>query len=166
MNRIDDLEDVMCKGNMMLEPRLQEYLKKRTYYKKNNIKPSIPLEEEFMITSDDLKRLRLFLKGDKGIYESHRQEEFIDSNECLGYNDKNKFNFFPSREFKNDPHFKLMQKKMQRDKDAEKQRHNYDDYIFMKPTEKKQTNYHSPQNYENSNLMPEIKESDSFEPYI
>jgi hypothetical protein len=165
MSLFGDLElaEPMCQGGIMLEPRLQEYLKKRKINKKYNINPSIPLEDEYMITSDDLKRLRSFLNGDKGIYLHNRQDEFIDSNECQGYNDKNKYNFFPSREFKNDPHFKLLQKKMQRDKDAQQQRNNYDDYMFMKPTDLV-NKYHNSQKYENSLIMDDERETgDAFD---
>lgn len=155
MSKFEDLKNPMCSGNIMLEPRLQEYLKKRTYYKTNNIEPSVPLEMEFMITDSDLNRIRCFLKGDKQIYETNRQGDFFDSNECVGYDDSKKFNFFPSRElFKEDPHYKLQQKKMARDKQAMEQRHNYENYQFMKPLDSNRMNIYNNQiSYDNSTLL-------------
>jgi hypothetical protein len=138
------MEDIECSGGITLEPRLQEYLNKRTYYKKNNIIPSISLENEYQITSTDIKLLKDFLKGDKNVYTQHNQSKYAkytdninmtDSSEyCNGMNYEDKNTFFASREFKNDPHYKLLQKKMQRDKDAMKQRNDYSSYTYMAPT--------------------------------
>lgn len=40
------------------EPRLYEYIKKKEYYSKNNITPCIPLEKEYNITQDDLRKIQ------------------------------------------------------------------------------------------------------------
>lgn len=40
------------------EPRIIEYLRKKKYYMENNIAPCIPLEAEYSITSDDIRRLK------------------------------------------------------------------------------------------------------------
>ena len=117
----------MCKGNIMLEPRLQEYLKKREYYQKHNIAPCIAPEEEFSITFEDKKRINAFLGGDNDIYNRKTQRRFEDM--YSKDNDPDNF-FFPSRELKNDPRFDRLKKKMARDKEAIKQRHNYSNYQF------------------------------------
>jgi hypothetical protein len=141
MNRVnkDKLKDPLCDGGIMLEPRLQEYLKKRAFFKKNKIESSVPLEDEFMITEKDLNVIKAFMNGKKNIYnvpEDTFENKIASYNENYNqveYDDSKKFNFFASREFKNDPHFKLLQKKMEKDKEAMSQRNNYQNYQFMKP---------------------------------
>jgi hypothetical protein len=51
-------------GGMILEPRLQEYVKKKKFNKFYNIETCIPLEREYMITRKDLARIRAFIKGE------------------------------------------------------------------------------------------------------
>jgi len=48
---------------MYLEPRLQEYVKKKEYYSRNSIDPSISLESQYQITDMDLKRIDSILKN-------------------------------------------------------------------------------------------------------
>jgi hypothetical protein len=43
---------------MLLEPRLQEYVTKKIFYKKNNINMEYSLENEYHITRDDLELIR------------------------------------------------------------------------------------------------------------
>lgn len=62
------LKNLRCDGDIMLEPRLVEYLKKKQYFTDNNIKPCISLEREFQITNDDLQRIRDFMQGKRNIY--------------------------------------------------------------------------------------------------
>src|SRR5437868_7144558 len=66
------LDNAMCLGNIMLEPRLQEYVKKKDFYGKNNIEPCVPLEQEFGITKDDMQKIKCFLKGDKDLYSPEK----------------------------------------------------------------------------------------------
>ncbi len=47
---------------MFLEPRLQEYVKKKEYYTKNKIKQDIPLEQDYRITQSDLINISKLLK--------------------------------------------------------------------------------------------------------
>lgn len=49
----------------MLEPRLQEYLKKRKHYRDNGIEPCVSFEKEFRITHHDKRVLKAYLTGDK-----------------------------------------------------------------------------------------------------
>lgn len=55
-------------GTIMLEPRLQEYIKKKSYYKHNSIEPCIKPEIEFCITDRDKRIIKDFLKGKTDIY--------------------------------------------------------------------------------------------------
>lgn len=54
-----------------LEPRLQEYLKKKETYKKYQIKPTVPLDTEFGITSEDKKKLKMFKRNDREMYNDN-----------------------------------------------------------------------------------------------
>jgi hypothetical protein len=112
--------DIECKGGLCLEPRLSEYLKKRQYYKQNNIDPSVPLEKTYSITSEDVKRMKAFLRGDKGIYDNKKNEKYVEKK--MG---DNQFQFLSSQ-LKDDPRLKRLEKKQQRDRDAQSQRYNYD----------------------------------------
>lgn len=86
-----------------MEPRLAEYLKKKQYYKKNNIDSS-NLENEFGITKDDLMKIRAYLRNDKIDHHS----EFI----------KIGVSTFPSDKFASDPRFERMKKKTDKVKEA------------------------------------------------
>lgn len=66
------LKDIGCNDDTTLEPRLQEYLKKKALYKDNNIIPQVPLEKEFQIEDHDLITIRRFMDGDKNINHSKR----------------------------------------------------------------------------------------------
>lgn len=50
---------------MMFDPRLKEYIDKKRYYINNNIKPCIPLETEYAITSNDIKKIKRYLANEK-----------------------------------------------------------------------------------------------------
>jgi hypothetical protein len=88
---------------MDMDPRLTGYLKKKQYYKKNNIDSS-NLENEFGITKDDLMKIRAYLRNDKVDHHS----EFI----------KIGVSSFPSDKFALDPRFERMKKKTDREKEA------------------------------------------------
>lgn len=86
--------DIKCSGNMMLEPRLQEYIKKRKFNKENNIQSIVPLEKEFSITNNDKKLLRSFLGGNTDVYRQEQYEKIMSQ--------KKKQTSFPSSTFKDD----------------------------------------------------------------
>jgi len=65
---VDKLRNMTLEGNIMLEPRLQEYLKKKIMYKNSNITPCITPEQEFQITNLDKRILRDFLRGKRDMY--------------------------------------------------------------------------------------------------
>lgn len=111
-----------CNDGILLEPRLQEYLKKKSYFKKNHIKPDVNPEQEFSINEQDVKRLRAFMKGDKDLYNYKTQQRF-DFDET----EQPKFEFDPDEVYKSDIRYQRFAKKMKRDKEAMKQRHCYGD---------------------------------------
>lgn len=82
---------MQCDGGIMLEPRLQEYFKKKKYYKDNSINTMTSLEKEFMITSEDIKTLRLYFSGRRDIYS----KDVIERDEK-----PMKKQYFPSRELR------------------------------------------------------------------
>lgn len=85
-------KNMMCGGNIMLEPRLQEYMKKKKIYKQNNINMDISLEKEFGITSIDKSVMKDFLLGKKDMY-TRNPNEFYDMQ-------KKKVGGFPSKEYR------------------------------------------------------------------
>ena len=108
---VDKLKNMNCNGDIMLEPRLQEYLKKRKFYKENNVEPCISPEKEYQISNTDLKILRNFLRGRKDIYETKTYNKIVEQK-------KNKTRHFPSREFRDDPRVPKIEKIKKQHKDA------------------------------------------------
>lgn len=47
------------------DPRLREYLRKKKYYVENHIIPCIPLEKEYMITYDDIQKIKKHINNQK-----------------------------------------------------------------------------------------------------
>lgn len=111
-----------CKGGIKLEPRLQEYIKKLLFCKKNNITPLVPLEKEFGISSEDKKRIIAYKNGDRDLYSKKSQEKFDD--DC----DKPSFDFDPDEAFRSDPRFHRFAKKVKKDKAAMESRYNFGEF--------------------------------------
>lgn len=108
-----------CDG-MLLEPRLQEYIKEKQYYKQNkNMIPDVSPEKKYDITKEDVRRIKALLKGRKDIYSHKTQDQFTDYVEMKG------FEMDPDEIYKNDPRFERYLTRVGRDKDAMKQRYNY-----------------------------------------
>ncbi|ARF10585.1 hypothetical protein Hokovirus_2_112 [Hokovirus HKV1] len=63
---------IFLDGNVSLEPRLFEYIKKKKYYRDNNIEELVPLEKQFLITEIDKSIIRDFLKGKKNMYSNKK----------------------------------------------------------------------------------------------
>ncbi len=97
-SNIKALENVEC-NQVSLEPRLQEYMKKKKLYKDNNIATDIPLEQTYQITKDDIRILRAFFTGRKDMYDQGNAE-FNELNRVK----ENKKQFFESKSYRdNDP---------------------------------------------------------------
>lgn len=79
IDTVDALKNIRMDGSIMLEPRLQEYLRKKKYYRDNNIEECISLEREFSITSRDKRFLREFLKGNRDMYTTGKHNELLES---------------------------------------------------------------------------------------
>jgi hypothetical protein len=68
--KLDLVNDpVKCNNGIMLEPRLREYLIKKKYYKNNNIRTDVSLEQTFQISRTDKKKLKQYLIGKKNIHD-------------------------------------------------------------------------------------------------
>lgn len=91
---VDKLKYMSCTGNIMLEPRLQEYIKRKQFHKNNNVTPCISPEKEFQITSQDKRILREYLSGNRDIYSKYTLEK--------GVNCERRKRYFPSKEFRDD----------------------------------------------------------------
>lgn len=164
---IYDLEDAFDISTIQLEPRLQEYIRRKNFNEENDIEPPIPEEQEFCITPHDMKIIKKFKQGKKKLYSSKRlakDPHFIKPS-------ANNFESIDSQvDFKKDPRYKRLQKKMQSHKDAQKQIRNFEgideDYtIFhqsnpydLKP-EKKQQRISKP--YDDPNTNTDLGSSDS-----
>jgi hypothetical protein len=115
---MEDFRNIDLKNNMTLEPRLQEYLKKKSYFKKHNIDPSYNLEREHGITKDDKLRLRAFMRGDINCMDSAPTQSIIEDTGDTGFQIKHD-------DYKSDPRYEKLQKKIQRDKDANMSKYSY-----------------------------------------
>ena len=114
---MEDFKNIDLDNNLTFEPRLQEYLKRVSNYKKNNIEPSSNLEREFNITREDKLKIRAFLSGKKDIYSIESQDKYTpsdDSGFSIRYDD-----------YKKDPRYERLQQKLQRDKDAINNKYSY-----------------------------------------
>lgn len=60
---VDMLYNQRSDGGMLLEPRLQEYVRRIKFNKDNGVTDCITPEKEFQITPTDLRTLRSFFKG-------------------------------------------------------------------------------------------------------
>jgi hypothetical protein len=97
-----------------LEPRLIEYLKKKQYYKNNNIEGSL-LEKEFSIDKKDIAKIKNYLQGKKLKKNNHNSDMVAPSTAS-----------FPSESLHDDPRLKKIEKKQQRDREAREQKDNHD----------------------------------------
>jgi hypothetical protein len=108
MNYSNFSEPSFEKNQMSLEPRLQEYMNKKKFYKQNNITPGIPVEHEFQITKEDRKLLRSYLRGNTDVYKKY--DVVYNQLEKKSHSHTKKRQYFPSREFRDDPRVPEIQK--------------------------------------------------------
>lgn len=103
-SNISVLDDVNC-NQLSLEPRLQEYIKKKKLYRDNNVEADVPLEKTYQITKDDIKIITAFFSGRRDMYDQDNAE----FNELVRKKHHKK-QYFESKSFrKSDP--KLVQAK-------------------------------------------------------
>jgi hypothetical protein len=113
-----DYTDAYDISSIQLEPRLQEYTRRKNFNKENNIEPAIKEEKEFDITQHDLKIIKRFQQGKKKIYSSSRMSKHPDLIEP----EKGSFEDQDSElDFKKDPRYERLKKKMQSHKTAQQQ---------------------------------------------
>uniref|UniRef100_A0A6C0E019 Uncharacterized protein n=1 Tax=viral metagenome TaxID=1070528 RepID=A0A6C0E019_9ZZZZ len=58
-----DIDLAFGEYSMMLEPRLQEYMRRKQFNKQNNIIPDIDEEQEFSISKNDIEIINRYKKG-------------------------------------------------------------------------------------------------------
>lgn len=112
-----DYEDAFNIGSIQLEPRLQEYLKRKKFNDENDIEPPVPEEKEFCITPYDLKIIKRYKQGKTNLYSSKKlsnNPNFVTP--VVADFDSNPF----GADFKKDPRYQRLQKKMKSHKDAQK----------------------------------------------
>jgi hypothetical protein len=85
-------------NNLTLEPRLQEYIKKKKFYIDNKIQQEISLEREYGISNSDILIIKKFMRGDKKIYDKEVHNKIM-SKETLS---KKEREYFPSKSFRDD----------------------------------------------------------------
>lgn len=97
-----------------LEPRLIEYIKKKKYYRENEINDDL-VEKDFNIDKKDIAKIKKYFQGKK-TRKTPGHADMVEQ-------DKNDF---PSNALKKDPRFERVKIKQKRDQEANEQRGNYD----------------------------------------
>jgi hypothetical protein len=118
-----DYEDAFNIGSIQLEPRLQEYIRRKKFNEENDIEPPITEEREFCITPHDIKIIKRHKQGKKRLYSSRRLAQdpnFIKPN-TTDFEDMD-----ADADFKKDPRYGRLQRKMQSHKDAQKKIRNFE----------------------------------------
>jgi hypothetical protein len=105
--------DLTINEEIQLEPRLVEYLKKKKYFKENDIE-SHSLEREFNISKNDISKIRSYARGDTFKSDSSH-DEFIDPTKSV----------FPSSKLKHDARFDRIANKQKQNKDALIKKNNF-----------------------------------------
>jgi len=105
----------MMDNGINLEPRLVEYIRKKRYYKKNDVYPSIPLEKQYSITEEDKKLIYWYLKGKRDMVQNNTFGDYVDPTSSK----------FQTNDAYSDPRFDRIRNKLQKQKEAQQMRHNY-----------------------------------------
>lgn len=116
-----NINEVLLDGSMFLEPRLQQYIEKKKYYKKHNIETESSLEKEYNISNNDIRLIKDYMNGKKNYYKHDKKDQYLDLIDTTGQK-------FAGMNFKDDERYKRFQKKMERNKTATQQRHNYSEW--------------------------------------
>lgn len=96
-----------------LEPRLMEYIKKKQFFKKNNIEIEF-LDKEFSISKTDIAKIKAYMKSDKKNYTDFHSD-IVDMSNAT----------FPSSEFQKDKRLERIKAKQKKETEANEQRHDY-----------------------------------------
>jgi hypothetical protein len=94
-DNVRQTNNMLCNGNIMLEPRLQEYIKKKKFYKQNNILLDVSIEREFGITNKDRKIIKDFISGKRNMYIKGNKY-----NEPKNNNSNYSHKIFPSKTYR------------------------------------------------------------------
>jgi|SaaInlStandDraft_4_1057021.scaffolds.fasta_scaffold04430_5 hypothetical protein len=108
-----DYYDCNKNDELMLDPRLAEYVKKRQYYKEHDLETKF-LQKKYSITEDDMRKIKAYKKGHKKVYQDVHKD-LIDPSEAK----------FPSNDFEKDKRLERIKAKQQRETDANNQRHDF-----------------------------------------
>lgn len=163
-----DYEQAFSTSNIQLEPRLQEFINRKTFNRENDIRPDIPEEQEFSITLEDRDIIKRYMKGRRHIYSKKRTGHSSHFVAPLSTDE----NFFTGKDaFKSDPRYQRLKKKMESHKKARAQISNLDgideDYVIfhrsnpyddpsnpnVKRPMKISKPYDDPSNYEEDDLL-------------
>lgn len=112
MSYVNSYYDCTKEDDMMLEPRLMEYIKKKKFYKENGIEIEF-LDKEYGISKSDSAKIKAYLKGDK-LAQNDIYRDFIDPSEAS----------FPSEGIK-DARMERIKMKQKKEAEANEQRHDY-----------------------------------------
>ena len=118
-----DLTQAFNPDTIQLEPRLQEYMRRKKFNNQNSIRADIREEQEFAITPDDMKMIRKHTKGVENLYNGDTIGKLYRHDHMIRPNTK----FFNEN---NDPmkddRFQRIQKKMESHKKAARAINNLD----------------------------------------
>jgi hypothetical protein len=110
-----DFDEAYDINLIQLEPRLQEYLRRKRFNEENDIEPPITEEQEFCISSHDLKIIKKHSQGKQGIHSNKYLAKDADSHFVVAEGG----DFEIETDFKKDPRYQRLQRKMQSHKDAQ-----------------------------------------------
>lgn len=158
-NEYDNIiPDARCRGGICLEPRLQEYIKKKMYYKGNNIEPVVPAEKEFCISREDVKKIKAFMRGDRNLYQSSNQSQYHASEDEY----EPQPTVFLSTKLCNDRRFNKLKEKVQKNQEAIKMKDNLSEIsMYAQPRIGQYDEYAT--NKDNSEHSRQMRSLDVFE---
>lgn len=109
-----NLEEAYDVRTIQLEPRLQEYIRRKKFNEENDIIPTISVEQEFGITDFDIKMINKYKRNKGTIYDNNKLIESPDyvKSSKIGFN---------TYDFRNDPRYQRVVNKIKDVKDAKRQ---------------------------------------------
>lgn len=111
-----ELSDAYSTQTIQLEPRLQEYIRRKIFNAENDIEPPIPVEKEFCITEHDLKMIKRHKQGRNAkLYTSEKISKSPHFTKTETLNMDSAF-----KDFKKDPRYQRVLNKMESHKAAQR----------------------------------------------